>query len=369
MTVQHLDLPASTPGTQRRLTVHRLGMPGARPKAYLQAALHADELPGALVLHHLLRLLVESEIIGEIIVVPLANPIGLDQHVMGYPLGRYDLALMSNFNRGWPHLTPGVAARVEGHLDDDRCRNVELVRAALRTEVAALPELGDNAFLRKALLEHAVDADYVLDLHCDLEAVPHLYLGAALWPDAADLAALLGARAVLLADESGGDPFDEVFSRPWTELARRFPDRPLPAPCLSTTIELRGQGDVDGSLAGADAATLLRFLIRRGVVRGDLEALPPARCAATPLDRAAMVRADAAGILDYLVAPGDEVKKSQVLVRLVDPTCGRVTEVTAPTAGIVFARERARIARPGTVIAKIAGVDPLPGRVGALLPD
>lgn len=368
MTLQHLDLPTSAPGTRRRLTVHRLGTPGARPKAYLQAALHADELPGALVLHHLLRLLADTDIIGEIVVVPLANPIGLDQHVMGYPLGRYDLAMMSNFNRGWPHLTLAVAARVDGQLGNDAHVNIELVRRALRAEVARLPEVGENAFLRKALLGRAVDADYVIDLHCDLEAVPHLYLAEALWPDTADLAALLGARAVLLADASGGDPFDEVFSRPWTELVRHFPDHLLPHLCLSTTIELRGQGDVGGAAAEADALALLRFLTRRGVVRGAVEELPPARCAATPLDRAAMVRAEIAGIIDYKVEPGDEVRRGQPLAQLVDPSGGHVAEIVAPTAGIVFARERARIARPGTVIAKIAGTEPLRDR-GALLPD
>jgi hypothetical protein len=59
---------------------HRYGKPGARPKAYLQASLHADEIPGMLAAHHLIGLLDDAdkrgEIKGEIIVVPVANPVG-----------------------------------------------------------------------------------------------------------------------------------------------------------------------------------------------------------------------------------------------------------------------------------------------------
>ena len=65
----------------------------------------------------------------------------------------------------------------------------------------------------------AHDADLVLDLHADNQAVMHLYTGTPLWPEVRDLAAELGARAVLLAEVSGGNPFDEACSGPWWALA------------------------------------------------------------------------------------------------------------------------------------------------------
>src|SRR5215472_15596053 len=97
-------LPAVGFGTTRGLSAWRYGKPGARPKAYLQAAIHADEIPGMLVMHHLLPLLdaaaAAGEIAGELIVVPVANPIGLSQSINGTHLGRFDLAGGGNFNRG-----------------------------------------------------------------------------------------------------------------------------------------------------------------------------------------------------------------------------------------------------------------------------
>ena len=79
--VTRIPLASPAPGTQRHLTVRRYGEPGARPKAYLQASIHADELPAMLVAHHLSRLLDEAaadgRISGEIVLVPVANPIGI----------------------------------------------------------------------------------------------------------------------------------------------------------------------------------------------------------------------------------------------------------------------------------------------------
>ncbi|MFO1071078.1 MAG: succinylglutamate desuccinylase/aspartoacylase family protein [Geminicoccaceae bacterium] len=370
-----IDLPAAAPGTARQLVVHRFGAPGARPKAYLQAALHADELPGALVLNRLLPLLAQAEragrVRGEIVVVPMANPIGLAQSVMQTHLGRYDLAWLSNFNRGWPDLVEPVAAAVGRHLGPDPRTNVAVIRAALGEAVARLPAHSENAALRRHLLAQAIDADLVLDLHCDLEAVLHLYLGTPLWPDAADLAADVGAEAVLLAEASGGNPFDEAFSAIWWQLARRFPDRPIPNACLATTLEYRGLRDVDADLAGDDAMRLLRFLMRRGVVAGDPGPLPPPRCDATPLDGAAMIEAPATGMLLFDVAPGDEVTAGARVARLLDPrdASGTVLPVVTPVAGRVFARCLRGFARAGEVVVKVAGLEPIAGRSGLLLPN
>src|SRR5476651_2175621 len=94
--IERIDLGAPSLGSTRHLTVHRYGKPGARPKAYLQASLHADEIPPMLVQHHLIRLLDEADkagaIRGEIVVVPVANPIGSGQVLISTLSGRHDAA-------------------------------------------------------------------------------------------------------------------------------------------------------------------------------------------------------------------------------------------------------------------------------------
>ena len=247
--IERLQLPGGSVGTRRHLVVHRYGEPGARPKAYLQAALHADEIPPMLVQHHLIRLLDEADraggIIGEIVIVPVANPIGVGQVVNDTLIGRHELGGAGNFNRNWPDLSNGLAERVRGRLGADRTANVAAVREAMGEYLADQHATSEMTSLRLALAGLAYDADIVLNMHCDNEALPHLFLIPAHRPLATDLVAETGGRAVMLSDDFGGRRFDESFSAPWVRLAAALGGAyPLPAACLAATIEYRGTADV-----------------------------------------------------------------------------------------------------------------------------
>jgi predicted deacylase len=374
--IERLPLAFGSPGTARSVLVHRFGPAGCGRKAYLQASLHADETPAMLTAHHLLRLLEAADeagaIDGEIIVVPYANPIGLDQFLNGNHSGRHELASGGNFNRDWPALDRGLAERLDGRLGDDAATNVRIIREALRHEVGSLPVSDEREDLRRLLGGLAIDADLVLDLHCDDDALMHLYLLETHWPEAEDLARDLDCRAVLLADDSGGGPFDEFCSTPWLRLAKSFPNLPIPAACLAGTVELRGQPDVDDATAETDAQALFRTLQRRGFITGRHEDLPPARCDATPLTACEVVKAPATGILSYCVGLGEQVRKGDVLAWLIDPAGevprdGRVA-VEAGTDGLVLSRRTLKYVRAGWSVAKVAGSEPLAEReAGSLL--
>ena len=379
---ERIPMLTSGTGTSRELTFHRYGEAGQGPKAYLQAALHADETPGLLVLHHLIRLLdaaaAEGGILGEIVIAPYANPIGLDQHIYGYHFGRYHVGGGGNFNRNWLDLTEPAAEALKGKLGADPAVNVATIRRTFRAMVEEhLAKLAPDTLgaelihYRLHLAREAVDADLVLDLHCDLEALMHLFLIPAHWPEGQDIAAELGCRAVLLAEDSGGASFDEAFSTPWTRLAQRFPDNPIPAACLSGTVELRGRGDVSDELAEADARALLRILQRRGLVGGEPGPLPDALCKATRLDAVDVLRAPAKGVLTYKVALGDSVKEGDLVAEVVDPAAENPGEARTPvlarTDGLILSRHVQFYVTQGTSIAKIVGEKPLPHRAGGNL--
>ncbi len=269
-----IPLTVMSPGTARAITVHRYGTPGARPKAYFQAGIHADEIPGMLTLHHLTRQLDEADargdIIGEIIVVPFANPIALNQRYEGALLGRYEFLGDANFNRNFPRLDEAIGDAVEGKLGNDADANVALIREAFLAEVAALTPRNEIEAQRKTLMGLDGDADLVFDVHCDSEAVLHLFIGTHQWPEMANLSAQMASEATMLEIDSGGGSFDEAFGRPWRTLAQRFGDSaPIPVACLSATVELRGTADVSDKLNATDADNLFCYLQRRGVVAGD----------------------------------------------------------------------------------------------------
>ena len=360
-------LPAASMGNLRTLTTIRYGNRSNGRKVYIQSGLHADEPPGLLVMHHLIQRLAEAhadgKIDGEIVLVPSANPIGISQWRDDMLQGRFDFYNSINFNRKHLDLTTQVADAVEAKLQKDARANIDLIRAAAGEVLTGMAPADEAEYLKHLLLSLAFDADIVLDLHCDYQSVMHVYLGTPLWPEAADLSAQMGAAATLLADDSGVTPFDEACSRMWWKLAEKYPDYPIPSACLAATVELRGSADVDHALATEDAANIFAFLQRRGFIRGEAPALPELKHAATPLAGVEHIKPTVPGVVVFHIAPGAYVEAGTLVAEVINPIAPdanqRVEPLYCTTAGMLFARSGDRYARPGRILAKVAGSKPL----------
>ena len=111
-----------------------------------------------------------------------------------------------------------------------------------------------------------VECDVVLDFHFDVKATNHIYIVPQLMPEYQDLANWMGSRVTLTAENSGGGSFDEVWPRLWIDLQRLYPDKPIPSPVLSATLEYRGLIDVEEKLNKKDAENLMGFFTSRGFI-------------------------------------------------------------------------------------------------------
>ena len=360
-------LPAASMANERILTVIQYGPGNSGKKAYIQAGLHADEAPGFVVMYYLLDMLDRADaantIDGHIILVPVANPIGVGQWRDEALQGRFDFFNNINFNRRHFDLTAKIADRIKDDLCDTPGENVALIRQAAGEVLSSMIPKDEAEYLKHLLLQLSYDADIVLDLHCDDQAIMHVYLGTPLWPDAADLPARLGAEVTLLAEDSGVTPFDEACSRIWWQLAEKYPDHPIPSACLSATVELRGRADVSHELAMQDAENIFLFLQRRGLIRGEAPELPALRNDATSLRGVEHIKAPAAGVVIFLKKPGDRIEKGETIAEIVNPLeveiDKRLIPVTSSIDGILFSINTDRFARPGRILAKIAGKKPL----------
>jgi len=362
-------------GHRTLVTSLHFGSSGVGPKAYIQASLHAEELPGMLAAYHLRTLLEQAEtrgqLRGEVVLVPVANPIGLAQRLDHKAMGRFDLGSSENFNRNYPELAAAVFDAVKGQLGAEGAANVAAVRSAVAAYLAQWIPATALHSLRKTLVQLAFDADIVLDLHCDCEAVLHLYAETPCWPRLEPLAQLLGARAVLLAQHAGGVSFDECFSGLWWKLADKLradpalASMPLPQACVSATVELRGEAQLEHRLARCDAQAMFGFLQHAGVIAGALPALPAPACAATPLSGAQTVKAPVAGMLVFAAQPGDTMAIGDPVAEIIDPIANTTHTVRAAVAGVLFARTDDRYALAGDDLANIAGH--VPFRTGNLL--
>jgi len=367
----HHPLLSPSLGTQRQVTSWHFGTPGAGPKVYVQASLHADELPGMLTAHHLCQSLQAAEqrgeLLGEVVLVPVCNPIGLDQSLMHHQVGRFELGSMENFNRHYPDFFALLKDSLAEQLGPDPEVNKRLIRAGMHRVLQAQTPSTELQSLRHILMTLACDADVVLDLHCDFEAVLHLYVEQPFLEHIQPLADLLGARALLWARGSGPlISFDEALSGPWWRLREHFADRaPVPLACASTTLELRGQTDVSDELAAQDSQAILAYLRLLRVLDGPAPALPAPLCQATPLAGAECFHAPHPGVIVFDVQVGDEVQAGQLLVRIVNPLSGQTTPLHASTSGVVYARINLRWATTGLELCRVAGPTPL--RSGNLL--
>src|SRR5258705_11119028 len=136
MQTQSTPLVSTSIGTRREFVSFHFGTPGKGEKIYIQASLHADEIPAMLSAWRLKQRLIELEkagrILGEVILVPVANPIGLSQHVLGQFLGRFELNSGHNFNRSFS--LPAAAALIErigGQWTQEAGSKTRLLRRAV----------------------------------------------------------------------------------------------------------------------------------------------------------------------------------------------------------------------------------------------
>ncbi|MBR7798996.1 succinylglutamate desuccinylase/aspartoacylase family protein [Undibacterium fentianense] len=356
---KHL-LPEISSGSQRTIHSWHFGRASSGKKVYIQSSLHADEIPGMLVSHYLREALIELEranaIAGEIVLVPVANPVGLAQDIQGSAFGRFDLASGINFNRGYQYLTPKLETTLRGKLGTDLVQNTRIVREHARAILNEWQPNNEVTAMKKILQSLAIDADIVLDLHCDNQAVMHLYTGTPLAEATLPLAQYLGARALLLSVLSGDDPFDESCSRHWWELAEAFgPATPIALGCQSVTVELRGESDVGHANAQQDAEAIIQFLMHAGHIEGNPTELPQALCAATPLEGSEPIVAARAGILAFTRELGELIHAGESIGDLIDPISGTVTPLIASVTGVFYARVARRYAQHGMRVAKIAG--------------
>lgn len=320
MKVDQIVLEGDTPGQGFALRVIRFGAEGPGPSVYMQAALHAAELPGMVALDWLIPRLEAAErdgrLRGAVTLVPHANPIGLAQGVLGETLGRFDLYGRLNFNRAFPAEGP---AELAGR---------------------PLPER-----LKAALVALALEAEVVLDIHCDDEGPVYLYAMEDQVPQALDLARDLGAVAILTDPRTNTETFDQTVPHRWgPEKASRF----------AATVELRGLVDVDDRLGAADAAGLYRYLVRLGTVSDDFPAATPGPeplVVGSPL--AEYVYSPVGGAVLFEAAVGDWVTAGQRVAQVLSEAGSPRHEVLAPAEGMVMTRRDRRVLRRGDEVLKI----------------
>ena len=370
-------LVGDSPGKTTELIYFRIGPENAEKKVYLQAALHADEQPGIMVLHHLLDLLKTADQSGELsaqfVLFPMVNPLGMGDIEFGQHQGRYDRDSGVNHNRQWPDLYSAVDQSLGERLGSDEKENLRLVREAVANWLDELPQVKARDQWRHAIASEAYDADYVFDLHCDDESLLYIYTVPQQRETMQLLANYTGAAATLLAEEGGGNSFDEVWPAIWIKLEKKYPDKAIPMLRASCTLEYRGQTDTFDAMNSQDAENFYGYFQAEGLIDGEAKGNPIDAPMATDLRATEIIRAEHAGLVAYCVELGEQVEKGQKVADLIyldgDQAFVGRTPVVAGTSGIILSRNTNKYVWRNAGITKIVGSEILESRGEFLLED
>ena len=284
--------------------------PGAK-RAYIQSSMHGSEVQGNAVIAELLEFFARKPPEGDVVLVPNANPSAINQKSAEYTMGRFDPTTGDNWNRNYRLLTVQETRRPPwGELKPLVWMKMDAgIRALRRTN------LPWGQRLALTLQSLAMGADYVLDLHCANISARHVYA-----PEyAEDDARYLQIPLILSIPGAFGGALDESVTCPWWTFRDRleaegYPDLP---PLLDLpqgyTLELGGQERISREEARQDAAGILNFLRRKGVVGGKAKKPDPAYICY--LKDYKVIYSRHAGHVDFTARPGVPVKKGALLAQ------------------------------------------------------
>ncbi|QYJ85530.1 succinylglutamate desuccinylase/aspartoacylase family protein [Shewanella mesophila] len=287
------------------------------PSVYIQANVHGAEVQGNAVIYQLMRLLENSELLGRITLVPLANPLGINQKSGEFTLGRFDPITGVNWNREYFDHKVDVAAWYvkHSHLADGEL--IQAYRAMLleQCQMRLTNEWGVTTGHQQAVMLQQMghQADIVLDLHTGPKSCKHLYC-----PEYdAQAAALFSIPYTLLIPNEFGGAMDESIFCPWWQLSEHLKaqGREFAVPVSAFTLELGSQERIDLEDALVDAQGIMAYLSHRGVIG---ERVAPAKMQrfGCYLKDYKKYHAPIGGMVEYLAQVGQPLEVGQPLANI-----------------------------------------------------
>ncbi|WP_420853465.1 succinylglutamate desuccinylase/aspartoacylase family protein [Shewanella polaris] len=293
------------------------GSESSAPSVYIQANVHGAEVQGNAVIYQLMTLLESYQVLGDIVLAPLANPLGINQKSGEFTLGRFDPITGVNWNREYFDHQVDVKAWYTEH---QHLTNDELFQAYRLMLIEACQARLTNPFgittghrLAVNLQSMAHQADIVLDLHTGPKSCKHLYC-----PEYdIDAARLFSIPYTLVIPNSFGGAMDEAIFCPWWQLTEYATGqgREFLVPVSAFTLELASQERIDLADALEDAKGILAYLSHRGVIAEKVNPASMERFGCYLKDYKKF-HAPKAGLIEYCASVGEPLKAGKPLVNI-----------------------------------------------------
>ncbi|MEB3177841.1 MAG: succinylglutamate desuccinylase/aspartoacylase family protein [Nostocaceae cyanobacterium] len=253
---------------------------GTQPgkKVYIQSNLHGAEISGNAVMYQLIEFLMSlraTDLVGEIWLVPVCNPMSTNERTHFFSTGRYCSYERSDWNRifwDYEKEAENLAAFAKSQLTF----NIEVVRHNYLTiiqhkfknllgKINASSSVPYSERFRYQLQAMSIDADYLIDLHSSgNQGLDYLYY----FPNREESAKYFFLDFGILLDGYDGDAFDEAFIKPWLALENCFQKlgRELKFDVEAYTLELGTAMQIIPDSVHKGVRAVKNYLVKKGVL-------------------------------------------------------------------------------------------------------
>ncbi|ALF56052.1 succinylglutamate desuccinylase [Nostoc piscinale CENA21] len=277
--IENIFLRQMASGDRLSLQVYKFV--GAHPgkKVYIQSNLHGAEISGNAVIHQLIEFFLtlnDTDLVGEIWLVPVCNPMGTNERAQHFSPGRHCVYEARDWNRiFWDYekvaedLTEFAQSQLQ--LEQDTIRQNYLLRikqefAKILERIHSASSLPYTDQFSYQLQSLSLDADYVIDLHSSTnQGLDYIYY----FRDRQNSAEYFLLDYGILLDKYDGDAFDEAFIKPWLALEAIFASlgRKIQFDIEACTLELGAGMQINPHSVTKGMEGVKNYLVQKGILK------------------------------------------------------------------------------------------------------
>ncbi|MFH7030367.1 MAG: succinylglutamate desuccinylase/aspartoacylase family protein [Heteroscytonema crispum UTEX LB 1556] len=248
-------------------------------KVYIQSNLHGAEIAGNAVIHELIEFFLtvnNTDLIGEIWLVPVCNPIGTNERSHNFSPGRYCVYEAKDWNRiFWDYekeaddLEEFAKSQLHAHIEVVRQSYLNTINqkfANILEKINSSSGVPYTERFRYQLQSLCIDADYLIDLHTSTnQGLNYLYY----FRNREDSAKYFLLDFGILLDKYDGDAFDEAFIKPWLALESCFASlgRNIKFDVEAWTLELGTGMQINPDSVTKGVRGVTNYLVQKGMLK------------------------------------------------------------------------------------------------------
>ncbi|MCT7993650.1 succinylglutamate desuccinylase/aspartoacylase domain-containing protein [Laspinema olomoucense] len=324
------------------------------PKAYIQSNLHGAEIAGNAVIHQFIEFLQgvdDCSIKGEIWLVPVCNPLGINQRSQHFSSGRYHSYDGKDWNRiFWDYEKEATdihdfaysLLNVDPEEIEEYYRQIILTKFhQLLQDINATSGVPFVEQYRYQLQSLSLDANYVIDCHSSTnQGLDYLYC----FNSREESAKAFLLDYAILMNEYDGDAFDEAGMKPWLALEKSFAKqgKPIQFDVESWTLELGTGMQMNPQSVAKGLLGIQNYLATKGMLNIPGFPLPETNFHSVIFitkDRIRKYYATAGGMIQNRLPLGTVVKTGDCLYQLLsfDKTGEppKIIDITAVESGLI----------------------------------